>query len=213
MRLIHFGHSCVLLETDSARLLFDPGTFSTGYEVARDLTAVLITHQHPDHLDAEKLPVLLRENPQATLVVDEGSAPVVQELGLEAKVLRPGEHLALGGSNVHVAGGRHAVIHQDMPVIPNNGYVVDHGAFYHPGDALVVPDQEVDVLGVPAAAPWMKASEAVDFLRAVHPRVAMPIHEAILAEAGTGLYFGLLDRLGPEGTPVTVPPRGELTEL
>ena len=36
---------------------------------------------------------------------------------------------------------------------------------------------------------------------------------AVLAEAGTGLYFGLLDRLGPDGTPVTVPPRGELTEL
>lgn len=203
----------MLLETGSARLLFDPGTFSTGYEVARDLAAVLITHQHPDHLDVEKLPVLMGANPQATLVVDEGSAPVVRELGLAATVLRAGEHLAIGGSNVHVAGGRHAVIHEDIPVIPNNGYVVDHGAFYHPGDALVVPEQEVDVLGVPTAAPWMKASEAVEFLRAVHPRVAMPIHEAILAEAGSSLYFGLLERLGPEGTPLTVPPRGELTEV
>jgi L-ascorbate metabolism protein UlaG (beta-lactamase superfamily) len=211
VRIIHFGHSCVLLETGSARLLIDPGTYATGFEVARELDGVLITHQHPDHLDAEKLPVLLGANPGATLVVDEGSAPVVQELGLSPTVLHAGEHLRVGGAAVHVAGGRHAVIHQDVPVIPNNCYVVDDGAYYHPGDSLVVPEQAIDVLGVPAAAPWLKTSEAVEFLRAVGPRVAMPIHEAVLARPE--LYFGLLDRLAPEGTTVTVPPHGELTEL
>lgn len=211
MRIIHFGHSCVLLETDTARLLIDPGTFATGFETARELNAVLITHQHPDHLDSERLAPLLRENPNATLVVDEGSATVAQQLGLAPTVLRAGEHTTIAGVAVHVAGGRHAVIHPDVPVIPNNGYVFDHGAYYHPGDSLVVPEQAVDVLGTPVAAPWMKASEAVDFVRAVKPRVAMPIHQAILGEAGLGLYYGLLERLG--GTTVSAPPHGESTEL
>ncbi len=213
MRIIHFGHSCVLLETGSARLLIDPGTFASGFEVVRDLAAVLITHQHPDHLDAAKLPALMAANPQAQLVVDEGSAPVVRKLGLDPTVLRPGEHLDVGGIAVHVTGGQHAVIHQDIPVIPNNGYVIDHGAFYHPGDSLVVPEQQVDVVGVPTAAPWLKASEAVEFLRSVGPRAAVPIHEAVLGSAGTGLYYGLLNMLSPEGTRVTVPPLGELTEV
>lgn len=211
MRIIHFGHSCVLLETGSARLLIDPGTYATGFEVARELDGVLITHQHPDHLDAEKLPVLMAANPGAALVVDEGSAPVVRELGLTPTVLHAGDDVRIGGASVHVAGGRHALIHQDIPVIPNNCYVVDDGAYYHPGDSLVVPEQAIDVLGVPAAAPWLKTSEAVDFLRAVRPRVAMPIHDAVVARPE--LYFGLLDRLSPEGTTVTVPPHGELTEL
>ena len=213
MRIIHFGHSCVLLETDSARLLIDPGTFATGFEVARDLAAVLITHQHPDHLDPAKLPVLMAANPQARLVIDEGSAPVVRELGLDATVLRPGEHLDAGGIAVHVAGGQHAVIHQDVPVIANNAYVVDHGAFYHPGDSLVVPEQRVDVVGVPTAAPWLKSSEAIEFLRSVGPRVAVPIHDAVLSPAGVGLYCGLLDRLSAAGTQVSAPPLGELTEV
>jgi L-ascorbate metabolism protein UlaG (beta-lactamase superfamily) len=213
VRIIHFGHSCVLLETGSARLLIDPGTFATGFEMARDLAAVLITHQHPDHLDAEKLPVLMAANPRARLIVDEGSAPVVKELGLDPTVLRPGENLEVGGTAVHVAGGKHAVIHQDIPVIANNGYVIDHGAFYHPGDSLVVPEQQIDVLGVPTAAPWLKISEAVGFLRSVAPRAAMPIHEAVLDETGTGLYYNLLTTLGPKDTEVSVPRLGELTEV
>jgi L-ascorbate metabolism protein UlaG (beta-lactamase superfamily) len=201
----------VLLETGSARLLIDPGTFATGFEVARELNAVLVTHQHPDHLDVEKRPVLLAANPGATLVVDEGSAPVVRDLGLPATVLQPGDSLEIAGVAINVAGGRHAVIHQDIPVIPNNCYVIDHGAFYHPGDSLIVPEQTIDVLGLPAAAPWLKTAEAVEFLRAVKPRAALPIHGAVVARQE--LYFGLLDRLKPAGTAVTVLPHGELSEL
>jgi L-ascorbate metabolism protein UlaG (beta-lactamase superfamily) len=211
VRIIHFGHSCVLVETGSARLLIDPGTFAAGFEVARELDAVLITHQHPDHLDAEKLPVLMAANPGAALIVDEGSAPVVRDLGLAATVLYAGDDVRVAGAAVRVAGGRHALIHRDIPVIPNNCYVLDDGVFYHPGDSLVPPDQTIDVLGVPAAAPWLKTSEAVDFLRAVRPRVALPIHDAVVARPE--LYLGLLNRLAPEGTTVTVTPHGELTEV
>ena len=37
------------------------------------------------------------------------------------------------------------------------------------------------MLGLPTGAPWLKLSEAVDFLRAVAPRTAVPIHEAVLS--------------------------------
>ena len=59
MQVTHFGHSCVLLDTGAARLLLDPGGFSSGFEDLTGLDAVLVTHQHPDHLDTERLPVLL----------------------------------------------------------------------------------------------------------------------------------------------------------
>ncbi len=67
---------------------------------------------------------------------------------------------------------------------PNTGYVVDDGAFYHPGDSLFVPEQKVDVLGLPTSAPWLKTGEAVEFLRTVAPRVAVPIHQGLLNETG-----------------------------
>ena len=72
MRITRYGHSCVLVEDGAGRVLLDPGMFSSGFEDLRGLTAVLITHQHPDHLDVERVTRLMEANPDAILVTDEG---------------------------------------------------------------------------------------------------------------------------------------------
>lgn len=211
MRISHYGHACTLVETSSARLLIDPGKFSSDFEELEGLDAVLITHQHPDHLDTDRLPRLLEANPGARLVADSASAEDLDARGIGVETARPGDSLDLAGAAVDVVGGRHAVIHPDIPVIANIGYVIDRGAFYHPGDSFHVPEQHVDVLGLPTGAPWLKASEAVDFLRAVAPRAAVPIHEAVLAYPD--MHYGLFRRLGPENTSVTVLERGVPTTV
>ncbi|OXM52371.1 MBL fold metallo-hydrolase [Amycolatopsis alba] len=211
MRIVHFGHACTLLETEGARILIDPGTFSAGFEGERELDAILITHQHFDHLDVERLPALLEANPGAQLIVDPGSADTVRKIGAEFQIASPGDSFGIGSSGVNVVGGEHAVIHEDIPAIPNVGYIVDHGAFYHPGDSFFVPEQKIDVLGLPTGAPWLKAGEAVDYLRAVSPRLAVPIHEAVLARPQ--MHYGLFANLAPEGTEVKVLDVGEPVKL
>lgn len=210
MQITHYGHACLLVQTESARLLIDPGAYSSGFESVRDLTAVLITHQHPDHLDTERLPALLAANPGAHLVADTASARQLAERDITARAVGPGERLELGGSVVETVGGEHAVIHPDVPVIPNVGYLVD-GALLHPGDSFPVPHRPVDVLGVPTGAPWLKVSEAVDYVRAVSPRLAVPIHEAVLAMPQ--MVYGLLERLKPEATTVRILTPGEPTDV
>jgi len=203
LQIVHYGHSCVLVDTGSARLLFDPGTFSNGFEELRDLDAILITHQHFDHLDTDRLPALMAANPQATLVADPASAEQeLAKLALAVTTARPGDALEIGGTAINAVGGEHAVIHRDYPVPPNVGYIVDHGAFYHPGDSLFVPEQRIDVLGLPTAAPWLKTGEAADFMRAVAPRVSVPIHDAILTDTGRQGTVAWFSRLAPEGTEV-----------
>jgi L-ascorbate metabolism protein UlaG (beta-lactamase superfamily) len=195
MQVTHFGHSCVLLDTGAARLLIDPGSFSTGFEGLTGLDAVLVTHQHPDHLDPERLPALLRANPDARLIVDGGTAGQLTDVDHEA--VEPGATVTVAGARVEVLGGQHAVIHPDIPVIPNNAYLVD-GTHLHPGDALDTVPGDVDVLFLPAAAPWSKISETIEYLRAVAPRAAVPIHQGILANPA--VFYGHFDRLGPERT-------------
>lgn len=201
MQLTHFGHSCLLASFPSGTagettILFDPGTFSHGFEGITGLDAILITHQHPDHADTERLPALLDANPQAKLYADPQTAA---QLGAPWQAVRAGDAFTIGQLSVRGVGGTHAVIHPVLPVIDNTSYLIgdaDHPArLMHPGDALFVPGEPVDVLATPAAAPWMKISEAVDYLRAVAPARAVPIHQGIIEPNARGIYYGRLSEM------------------
>ena len=83
----------------------------------------------------------------------------------------------------------------------------------HPGDSFYIPFEQVDVLALPSAAPWMKLSESVDYLRAMAPRVAVPIHQAILSDAGTGIHYGRLADMKDPGTEFVVLDGESATEV
>jgi L-ascorbate metabolism protein UlaG (beta-lactamase superfamily) len=200
MRLTKLGHSCLLVEEGGARLLLDPGSLSQGFEELEGLTAVLFTHQHADHLDQQRLRGLLDRNPRARVISDPGSAEPLGQAGVEVEVVADGQELDAGGVGVRVAGRDHAVIHPDIPVVPNVGYLIG-GRLFHPGDAFTRPGQPVEVLAVPAGAPWLKLSEPIDYLRAVRPRVAVPVHDQVLSAAGRSIHYRQLEQLGAkEGT-------------
>ena len=195
MRLTKFGHSCLLVEDAGARVLLDPGSFSEGFEELEGLTAVCVTHQHPDHLDRDRLRALLDGNPGVRVVADEGSAPALDEAGADVEVVHDGDELSLDGLGVRVAGREHAAVHPDVPRVPNVGYLVG-GRLFHPGDALTVPGEPVEVLATPAGAPWLKLAEAVDYLRRIGPTVAVPVHERVLSAAGIAIHYRQLEQLG-----------------
>jgi L-ascorbate metabolism protein UlaG (beta-lactamase superfamily) len=170
----------------------------------------LITHQHVDHLDGARLPALLRGNPGARLIVDSGS--VAELTDHDHEVAAPGETLEVAGARVEVLGGDHAVIYPDVPVIPNNAYLVD-GTYLHPGDSFTPPSTQVDVLFLPTSAPWLKIAEVIDYLRAVVPRTVVPIHQAVLSTPGQQLHYRLLENLRPHDTTVRVLEPGKATSL
>src|SRR5215218_10743997 len=70
MRITHLGNAAVLVETDDARILIDPGNLSDAWHSLTDLDAVLVTHQHPDHMDPENIGSLLVANSAAKVLVE-----------------------------------------------------------------------------------------------------------------------------------------------
>ena len=187
-RLTHYGHACVLAELpDQTRILFDPGTYSAGFETLGGLDAIFISHEHPDHHDTERLPRLAKANPDARVV----TAAVADD------------EVTAGGATVRVGHGEHAVIHPALPNVANNAYQLGD-LLFHPGDSFTMPSGPVRILLLPTGGPWMKVSEGIDYLRAVAPEIAIPIHQEGLAAVHQQLHYQLFCTLAPSGTTVRV---------
>jgi L-ascorbate metabolism protein UlaG (beta-lactamase superfamily) len=199
MRVTKFSHACVRFEHGGGVLLIDPGAWSER-DALDGVDAVLITHEHVDHLDVDALGDALGTRPSIEVYAPAEVAAKLGHLPGPVTALEPGQQLRAAGLPVRVYGGLHAIIHPDLPRVANLGYLVadpDSGAtVYHPGDSFDVPaDSRVDTLFVPVSAPWLKMSEAIDFTRQVAPRRAYALHDALYTDIAFGLVTNLMNRL------------------
>jgi L-ascorbate metabolism protein UlaG (beta-lactamase superfamily) len=197
MRITKLGHSCVRLEHDGTVVVVDPGMF-TEAGATDGADAVVITHEHPDHY----LPDHLRATDAPVFTIDAVAAKLrddAPDVAERLTVVSPGEAFDPGIPAVAV-GELHAVIHPELPRFYNSGYLFTLGdtTVYHPGDALTLPEQPVDVLLVPVCAPWMRAAEGIDFARAVGAPRNVAIHDRVYSEAGLRIVDGQYGLLLPE---------------
>ncbi|GGK70846.1 MBL fold metallo-hydrolase [Sphaerisporangium melleum] len=191
MKLTKHGHACVRLEKDGSTLVIDPGglTEATALDGA---DAVLITHEHFDHLDAARLAAL---RPDVQIWTCASAAEHLSGLGNKVNVVGEGDSFTAAGFEVGVLGREHARIIMDLPVVQNIGFLVDDELF-HPGDAFTVPGRPVGTLLTPTSGPWLKAAEFVDYLREVAPSRAYSIHDGLYNEVGLSLVDNFLKMRG-----------------
>ncbi len=212
MELTKHGHACVVLREGDRRLVIDPGAY-TDEAALEDASAVLVTHEHPDHLQPDRLRRALDADPALEIWTNGSVARQLEGTGGRVHVVGEGDSFEAAGFAVTVHGQQHAVIHPDIPVIPNTGFLVD-GRVFHPGDALTVPEVPVPTLLLPVHAPWSKASEVIDYVRAVGAERAFAVHDALLSDIGTGFFTGFLNDKGPGSpTPYTRLSPGERTDV
>jgi L-ascorbate metabolism protein UlaG (beta-lactamase superfamily) len=192
MRLTKYSHACVRLDDDGAVLVIDPGTLSErGALDGAD--AVLVTHEHFDHLDVEALTDALGRRPSTRVYTHPDVVAKLADVSEAVTAVVPGDEFTAAGFRVRTYGGLHAIVHPDIPRVSNVGFYIEDARLYHPGDSFEVPsDAQVETLFVPISAPWLKAAEAIDFVRQVAPRRAFALHDGLLNEVGYNLMGRLL---------------------
>ena len=179
MKITKFGHSCLLIEEQGTRVLLDPGSFSSGQNDARDLNAILITHEHGDHLDLTSLKAVRKKNPDAVVLTNTGVARQLEKEGIPFELLEEGKKRQCRTISLDAYGKDHAIIYKTFPPVVNTGYFVGT-RFFYPGDSFFVPPRPVAILALPATAPWAKISESIDYALRVRPGACIPVHDGIL---------------------------------
>ena len=214
MEVTKLEHACQIVTEGSARLVIDPGNFTRPVDVT-GVVAVVVTHEHPDHVTPEQVRRILDANPGAVVI---GPAGVARTLAgadvaddVVVDVVTAGGRRTVGPFDLSFHGTRHNLIHSSVPIVDNIGVLVN-GRLFHPGDSYTVPDVAVEVLAAPVGAPWLKVSEMMDYVLAVGPRLAYPVHEATLSDVGYGMHTGRLrEAVEPSGSLVVLRPGEWLT--
>ena len=184
MKITKREHSCQIIETGGAALIIDPGAFTLPLGDIMGVVAIVITHEHEDHWTPGHLDAIREMNPDVRILGPAGVAAAASEYPIE--VVAPGDTVEIEPFTLAFFGGKHAVIHESIPVIDNLGVLVNESLYYG-GDSYTVPPVAVNTLAAPIGAPWLKIGDAMDYVLAVKPKRSFPIHDMTLSQAGKSM--------------------------
>ena len=195
MKLTKFQHACFVVEKDTAAVVVDPGSFTHDFIMPKHVTAVFVTHNHPDHVNNQLIITILREHPEAVLLAHES---ILNDFKTErTQAVNVGETVDAGGIILQFVGGTHEEIDSAIPTPVNLGVIID-SHLYYPGDSFYAPEQSIKELALPVSAPWLTIGRALDLVRALQPSFVFPTHDAILSEEGQSLVDGMVTRITSE---------------
>src|SRR3954454_24233647 len=123
MRLIKYTHACVRLEDGDRSLLIDPGVW-TEPEAYDGVSDLLITHDHFDHLDVDRLRAVAAGRPGLTVHTHASVAAGLTEVAATVVSVAAGDVFTVNGFTVEAVGGAHAEIYDGLPGCANLGFVV-----------------------------------------------------------------------------------------
>lgn len=197
MELNKFAHACFTVTTEKQILVVDPGGFTKDFITPDNTVAIVITHQHADHHDSQLIRGILQKSPEAVIFAPADTVEHFKEFN-NVVAVQDGQQKTVGPFKLNFIGERHAIIDSSIPQILNTGVLINN-KIYYPGDSFTLPNQPVEILALPVAAPWMKISEALDFARMVKPKLIFPTHDAILSSPGKSI----VDRLVTANVPAS----------
>ncbi len=182
MKIKKLGHCCFIAEPkEGVRIMTDPGVFSGLQNEEKGIKAILITHEHGDHLHVESLKKVLENNPNAVVITNTSVGKILDGENITYTKIEEGEKIEIEGVTISGFGDIHAEIYEDFGKVQNTGYMIDN--LCYGGDAFNYPDADVDILALPIVGPWMKLKDAIEYAKNIRPRICFPVHDAIVQES------------------------------
>ncbi|MCL2173808.1 MBL fold metallo-hydrolase [Candidatus Saccharibacteria bacterium] len=208
MKITKCEHACLTIEVDGRVLVIDPGVYSTSFRPSENIDAVIITHEHSDHFDPEKVSEILQLNPNVVIFTTQ---KVTSDIA-SARVPNINEKIVVGNFSLQFFGHDHAPIVDGVVPCDNFGVVVNDILAY-PGDSFELSPIRPQILAVPVSAPWLKINESMKYVAAVKPVKIFPTHDALLSDIGKSITYGWIhrtcDEIGVEF--IDLSPSAELT--
>jgi L-ascorbate metabolism protein UlaG (beta-lactamase superfamily) len=181
VRISKYIHSCLLFEHEGDKLLFDPGNYSfiegrVTPETFRDVSTVVITHSHPDHLALEPLKQILALS-GADVVTNGEVAVILHDEGIDATTIEEGT-LSAGAFTLRAIPTPHEAILADT--VPRHTAFLVNDRVLNCADSFadpLLPFAGVEVLIMPVMAPFLTEVGAAAFARRMRPSQVIPVHD------------------------------------
>lgn len=181
MKITKYGHACLLLEKDDARLLIDPGSFT---ELPNDLPEVdfiIVTEEHYDHFNVDNLKRVasIKSSPIYTTAT---VAENLKESGLSVKAISVDQAIDMGPYRVEFSVKDHATVYKTSPC--KSLAITINNDVYYPSDTYQTTNKKIKVLALPTSGPWFKVSECIEIANAIDSEIVIATHNALNSEIG-----------------------------
>lgn len=182
VRITPIYHASVLLQAGGKNIYIDP-VRPGNFDGLPQADLILITHDHPDHMDPSTISRLSRPGTKimASRVVSQTVTTADPIANGETKQWNEWTIEAVPAYNLSRGPAPGTFYH---PKGRGNGYVLTYGGkrFYFSGDTEGVPEmralKNIDVAFVCMNLPYtMTPDEAADAVKAFHPRIVFPYHD------------------------------------
>ncbi len=180
MKITKYEHACLDVTEGSNRLIICPGVFTTSLTDFTNITAVVITHVHGDHLDPSKIDKIIENNPDVNIYTTEEAS---KEIKSNVKIVNNGQEIEVGDFKLSFYGEMHAEIDPQTPLVENIGVLIND-ALYYPGDSFTECPKSFKVLAIPASAPWLRVGQTIPLIESSQCDMVFPTHNALLSDIG-----------------------------
>ena len=180
--------NAILVSSNSTSVLVDAGISARRVIQAVEslgvrpdsIDAVLVTHEHGDHVKPEFVRWLIDRGDDVTVHANRAVADLLAPHDIEVATADPG-----GVSSEDV-------LHEIIPTgatPPNRSYTIE-GVLTHPGDSYQ-PTTTAPVLALPLLVPWGSTTRSIEFARRLAPQQVIPIHDFYLNDEGRRWVTGI----------------------